>query len=470
MNSSIKGIIWSSIDRFSVQIIQLVLGFVIARELDPKAYGIVAIVNIFIAIAQVFIDSGFGNALIQKKGRTEIDYTTVFYFNIMISIVLYISLYFGAEYIADFYGEAIIVEVARWIGIVLIINAFSLVQITKLTINLDFKSQAKSSLYSVIISGGIAICLVYQGYGVWVLVVQTLISNLIRTLLLYYYMPWLPLKVFSIQSFKGLFMYGSRLLAVGLIHTIFQNLYNILIGKFFSTTTLGLYNKAFSLSQYPSNNISMVVTRVVFPVFCKYQNDEDSLKMTFLRTVRCIMLVVFPIMTLLFVLSRPLVITLLTNKWIDIIPLLQILCIAYVMNPVMNLCSYVIMAKGRSDYSFKAEVIKKTAFGIILLCTLPFGVKLMCWGLVIYSIVDFTVIVYYLKKTMTIKVQHIIKELLPSFSISMLMAFIVYFICSMFSTSILQFLVGTFVGILTVIFFMYLFKLKELSLIISKIR
>ena len=470
MNNSIKSVIWSSIDRFSVQIIQLVLGFVIARELDPKVYGIVAIVNIFIAVAQVFIDSGFGNALTHKQNRTEIDYSTVFYFNIIISVFLYIILYFGAVYIADFYGVSIIIEVARWIGIVLIINALSIVQITKLTINLDFKSQAKSSLYSVILSGLIAVCLVYQGCGVWALVIQIILSNLIRTILLYYYIPWIPLPVFSMQSFKGLFLYGSRLLAVGLLHTIFQNLYSILIGKFFTTTTLGLYNKAFSLSQYPSNNISMVVSRVVFPIFCKLQGDDDSLKSYFLRTVRCVMLVEFPIMTLLFVISKPLVLSLLTDKWVGAIPLLQILCIAYVMNPVMNLCAYVIMAKGRSDYSFNAEIIKKIVFGIILLCTLPFGVKLMCWGLVVYSFIDFLVISYYLKKTIFIKTKQIVKELLPSFFISISMALIVFLICSMFSSSFIQLLVGVFVGILTVVLFMYLLKIEEFLLIISKIK
>lgn len=469
MNNSAKGIIWSSIDRFSGQIIQLVISFIIARELNPSIFGIIAIVNVFIAISQVFIDSGFGNALIQKKDRTETDFNTVFFFNIIISSLLYILLYNAAEYIAQFYNNEILIKVTRYIGLVLIINAFAIVQTTKLTINGDFKTQAKATLLSIIISGITAIYLVYNDWGIWALVVQYIAGCSIRTFLLYYFYPWHPTKLFSFKSLKALFSYGSKILAVGIIHTIFQNLYNILIGKVFSTNILGLYNKAFSLSQYPSNNISQIVTRVAFPIFCKLQNSDMELKKYFLNSVRLTMMVVFPIMMLLYVLAEPMIIVLLTEKWIEVVPLLKILCVAYVLNPTMNLCAYVILAKGRSDYGFYAEIIKKTIFIIILISTLPLGVKAMCFGLIIYSIADFIIISSFLKKVIKIRSIDIIKELIPIFLISALTGLIVYFIIAIISSPLLQLLCGVILGLTIIFILMYLFKIKEMMLLINKI-
>jgi O-antigen/teichoic acid export membrane protein len=219
-NQTLKGVIWSAIERFSVQGIQFILGILLARLVEPAEYGLIALLSIFLAIAQTFIDSGFSNALIQKKDRTEIDYSTVFYFNITIACIIYGILFLVAPYMARFYKEPQLKIITRLIGVNIIIASFSIVQRAKLTIKLDFKTQTQASLTAVIISGLAGIFIAYHGYGVWALVVQAILSNLLNTLLLWVFAKWRPLLVFSSESFRKLFLFGSKLLLSGLLHTL----------------------------------------------------------------------------------------------------------------------------------------------------------------------------------------------------------------------------------------------------------
>lgn len=241
---AVKSVMWSSIERFSVQGIQFILSIVIARLVTPSEYGLIAMLSIFLAIAQTFIDSGFSNALIQKQGRTETDNSTVFYFNIAVSIIVYGMLYGAAPFIADFYKEPLLTTVTRWIGLNIIISAFSIVQRAILIIKLDFKTQAKASLIAVILSGGVGIAFAYYGYGVWALVIQAIASNFINTFLLWIFAKWTPAFRYSWQSFRTLFAFGSKLLLSGLLHTIYMNLYSLVIGKKFSAVEVGYFNRA----------------------------------------------------------------------------------------------------------------------------------------------------------------------------------------------------------------------------------
>ncbi|MRZ57487.1 oligosaccharide flippase family protein, partial [Parabacteroides distasonis] len=218
---AVKGVMWSAVERFSVQGIQFVLSIVIARLVLPSEYGLIAMLGIFLAIAQTFVDSGFSNALIQKKDRTEVDYSTVFYFNILIALVVYGVLFISAPYIASFYREPELTVVTRWVGLNLLLNGLSIVQRAKLTVCVDFKTQAKASLIAVLMSGLVAVCLAYRDYGVWALVLQSLLSSFLNTLLLWIFSRWLPLWCFSWKSFRSLFSFGSKLLLSGLLHTIY---------------------------------------------------------------------------------------------------------------------------------------------------------------------------------------------------------------------------------------------------------
>lgn len=398
MTNTTKGVVWSAIERFSVQGTAFFLSLIIARLVTPSEFGLIAMLTIFMAVAQSFIDSGFGNALIQKKDRNEIDYSTVFYFNIVVSIIIYCILFICAPLIAKFYDQPILISVTRWLGLNLIIISFSIVQRAKLTIELNFKLQAKVSLTAVIISGITGIVLAYKGLGVWALVAQSLTNNLFSSILFWFAAKWIPLLEFSITSFKRLFSFGSKLLASGLLHTIYLNLYSLVIGKFYNSADAGYYNRSYTISQYPSTNIMMIISRAIYPIQCAHQDDDKWLQNTFVNYIRLACFIIFPLMTLLAILAKPLVVILLTDKWLPAAKLISILSLAYMVNPIMVINNQILNVKGRSDLFFKAEIIKKVIAVIIMCITLPFGLIWLCIGVSIYNLIDIILIIYFAKK------------------------------------------------------------------------
>ena len=249
---TISGVLWSCVERFSVQGIQFVIMVIMARILLPSDYGMIGMLAIFIAIAQTLIDSGFSNALIQKKDRSEIDYSTVFYFNIVVGIILYFILFFSSPLIARFYNTPELTGLTRVLALNLFINSLAVVQRAILSIKIDFKTQAKASFSAAIISGIVGIVMAYTGFGVWSLAVQTVLNAFVNTVLLWIFSKWIPLKVFSFESFKKLFAFGSKLLASGLLDTIYRNIYTIVIGKKFASTDLGYFTRADQFAQFPS--------------------------------------------------------------------------------------------------------------------------------------------------------------------------------------------------------------------------
>lgn len=249
---TLSGVLWSCVERFSVQGIQFVIMVIMARILLPSDYGMIGMLAIFIAIAQTLIDSGFSNALIQKKDRSEIDYSTVFYFNIVVGIILYFILFFSSPLIARFYNTPELTGLTRVLALNLFINSLAVVQRAILSIKIDFKTQAKASFSAAIISGIVGIVMAYTGFGVWSLAVQTVLNAFVNTVLLWIFSKWIPLKVFSFESFKKLFAFGSKLLASGLLDTIYRNIYTIVIGKKFASTDLGYFTRADQFAQFPS--------------------------------------------------------------------------------------------------------------------------------------------------------------------------------------------------------------------------
>jgi O-antigen/teichoic acid export membrane protein len=393
-----NGLMWSAIERLSTQGISFLLGLVVARLVLPSEYGLVAMLNIFMAIAQTFIDSGFGNALIQKKNRSDVDFSTVFYFNIAISVVLYILMYVSAPLIANFYNQPRLVEITRWSSLSLIIMSLALVQRTILTINLNFKGLAKISLVSIVLSGVIGVYTAYRGWGVWALVIQSIANNFFNTMLLWVNTKWYPSLSFSVNSFKQLFTFGSKLLASGMLHTIYLNLYSLVIGKFYNVSDVAYYNRAYSISQMPSANLSFIFNRTVYPIQCEHQDDNKWLSETFLKYLKTSCFVIFPLMTILAAIAKPLVVIILTDRWSPIAPLVSILSIAYMFIPVMTINNQILNVKGRSDLFFRAEVIKKIVAIVILCLTLPFGIYVLCMGVILYNIFDMLLIISYAKK------------------------------------------------------------------------
>lgn len=470
--SSIKkdaanSVLWSAIERFSVQGIQYVITIILARLLLPSDYGLIAMLTVFLAIAQTFIDGGFGNALIHKNNRTAVDYSTVFYFNTAVSVILYCILYVCSPYIASFYGEPSLDIISKVTGLILIINSLGIVQQTKLTIALDFKRQAIASLTAVVISGTIGIAMAYMEYGVWALVWHTLLNNALRVVLLWLFAGWMPQLAFSVSSFKTLFSFGSKILASSLLHTIYTNLYTLIIGKKFAATELGYFNRASTLAQFPSTNLTNVIVRAVYPIQCKMQDDSEQLNRMFIVYLRMACYAIFPIMIGLCALAEPIVRILLTDKWLPAVPFFQILCIAYMWDPVMKINHNMLNVKGRTDFFLHAEIIKKIVAAIILIATIPLGVTAMCLGLILYAIADMIIITHYTHRITDITFWQQVKELTPIMLLATSMGGILYGCVALLPTPATQLTVGVIVGIVYYFAISRLCRIKELDIILS---
>lgn len=469
-SQAVKGVVWSAVERFSVQGIQFVLSIIIARLVAPSEYGLIAMLGIFLAIAQTFIDSGFSNALIQKKDRTEVDFSTVFYFNIVVSLVVYLILFLSAPYIALFYKEPLLDIITKWVGLNIIISALSIVQRAKLTIQLNFKTQAKASLIAVVVSGICGITMAYYGYGVWALVCQSLLNNLLSTILLWVFARWMPAFIFSWQSFKGLFSFGSKLLLSGLLHTIYLNLYTLVIGRRYSATDVGYYNRSYSIAQYPSVNIVGVITRAIYPIQCEMQHDEERLCSSFIQYLRMSCYIIFPLMIGLAVLSKPMVLILLTDKWAPMSDLLSILCIAYMWYPVMVINNQMLNVRGRSDYFLKAEIIKKIVAIVVLLVTMPLGLRILCLGILFYNILDIVIIIVFAKKVINTGFRQQFQAILPIFLVSVGMGVVTHLFLLINSNVYIQLFSGIFIGAVCLVFFSFVFRIKEFSYLLSYLK
>ena len=469
-SQTVRSVTWSAVERFSVQAFQFVISIILARLVAPSEYGLIAMLSIFIAIAQSFVDSGFSNALIQKINRTETDFSTVFYFNIAISLLVYIILFLSAPYIALFYKEPLLELVCKWMGLGLIIQGLSVVQVAKLTVLLDFKTQAKASLIAVIISGLLGVYLAYYGYGVWALLVQSLLNNLLNTFFLWVYAKWIPKLIFSWHSLITLFSFGSKLLLSGLLHTVYINLYSLVIGRKYSAMDVGYYNQSSLTARFPSVSLMAIITRAIYPIQCKIQDENELLYSSFIQYLRMSCYIIFPIMIGIAVVAKPLVLVLLTAKWLPISNLLSVLCIAYMWNPIMVLNNQILNVKGRSDYFLRSEIIKKIVGILILLISIPFGLTIICIGIFLYNIFDMIIIIYYSKKVINIGYSKQFKSVFPIFSLSVTMGVIVYLSLLLTSNAYLQLFLGVLIGIVVYISLSKLFHVKEFIFILFKLK
>lgn len=372
--------IWSAVERFSTQGVQFLFGILLARLLTPDDYGMIAMLTIFMAVSQTFIDSGFGNALIRKTDRTEKDKATVFFFNIFMAAACYGIIFLAAPFVARFYNMPQLADILRVLAINLIIIAVGSIQRLNLTIDLNFKTLAKVSLSGAIVGGTAGLICAYNGLGVWSLVVQQMTTTGFRAILFWTLVRWRPKHFFNKASFKNMFGFGSKLLASGLLNTIYDNVYDLIIGKVFAAATLGNYTRASHFAQFPSSNITGIFQRVTFPVLSKIQDDHEKLRSAYLKFLNMATLVVFPLMIGLAALAKPFILLVLTDKWVDAILILQIICFPMMWYPVHAINLNVLQVMGRSDLFLKLEIIKKLV-GIGTLCvTLPHGIIAMCFG------------------------------------------------------------------------------------------
>lgn len=465
-----KGVAWSAVERISTIGIQFVLNIIIARILSPSDYGIIGMLAIFLSISQCLIDSGFTNALIQTKDRKDEDFGTVFLFNLAISIVLYLILFACAPAISRFYNLEILTIVLRVVGLNLIIAALSNVQRTILTINVDFKTQSLVSIPSAIISGIVGIILAYEGFGVWALVAQTLTNNLCLTILFWVLSRERFKLVFDILSFKRLGGFGVKLMFSSLINTAYNNLYALFIGKKYSADNLGYYTRADQFAVFPATTLTDIISRVSYPLLCKSQSDKEELSRVYTSFIKNSCFIIFPIMIGLCVLSKPLIIVILTEKWLPAAILMSVLALDGLFAPITRINLNLLQAVGRSDLFLNLEILKKTISIGILLFTLKYGLFWICFGRFIYSIIALLINMYYTVDIIGKSYFQQFKDWLPTLFSAIIMGVGVYLSTYLTSSPVLQLLVGFSVGVLIYTGMAFLLKLEAKDTIINQIR
>ena len=419
---AIKGVSWSVIDNLANAGITFLIGIILARILSPAEFGLIGMITIFIAVSNSIVDSGFSSALIRKVKPKDIDYNTVFYFNLCLGIGLYLILFCSAPTISRFFKEPSLISITRVMGTILIINAFGIVQRSLLVKEVDFKTQTKISLIASIISGIVGIAMALKGFGVWSLVGQQISRQLLNSIFLWVFNAWRPTLEFSKESFHELFGFGSKLLISGLIDTIYNNIYFLIIGKFYSAAQLGQYTRADQFNSIFSSNLTNVIQRVSYPVLCSIQDDDERLKLTYRRVIKATMLVSFACMLGLVAIAKPLILLLIGTKWLPAVPYLQIICFAGMLQPLHAINLNMLMVKGRSDLFLRLEIVKK-AIAVIPICLGVFyGIEFMLWGSVFLSFVAFLLNSYYSERLINYSTWAQIKDIYPSFLVSIFVA------------------------------------------------
>ena len=457
-------------ERFSVQGVQFLVMLVIARILSPKDFGLVGMLAIFLAVAQSLIDSGFSQALIRKQNRTELDNSTVFYFNIVVSVLLYILLYAIAPWVANFYDEPQLCKLMRVLCLVVIINSFAVVQRAIYTASINFKTQAKASFTAALLSGTVGIYMAINGYGVWTLVWQQLLNAGLNTLLLWIWSSWYPRLQYSWQSFRELFAFGSKLMASGLLDTIYNNMYTLVIGKVFSAASLGYYAQADRFTKLPSSNITGILQRVTYPVLCTLQDDDEKLRKDYRQLLRLSAFIIFPLMCGLAGVAHPLVILLLGEKWQFAATLIIPLCFSMMWYPIHAINLNLLQVKGRSDLFLRLEVIKKVIGVTVLIVSIPFGLLFMCYSGIVTSIVCLVINTYYTGRLINVGFLMQMKDLSGTLILSLLMFVFVFGVAFLLDNILLKLFMGIFLGITLFFGISYILKFKELQYLRSIIK
>lgn len=446
-NKAIRGVAWSAVEKFLRQGLMTLFSIIIARQLSPSDYGLVAMLTIFLIVAQVFVDSGFMEALIQKQDRTEVDFSTTFWFNIGVALLIYVMLFLVSPFIADFYGEPLLEDLLIWMALIFVINAFRTVQQAKLNIAMDFRRQAWISIIAISVSGCVGIWMACHNFGVWTLVWQPLLQNFLNVLLLWVSAGWIPSFVFSHRSFKDLFGFGSRLLMSRTLHAIYANGSFLLIGKFYSPAVTGLYSQSTQMTSFVPMSINDVVARVAYPIECELQDKEEELQQRFFQMLRMTCFVLFPLMMGLAALAEPIVRLLLTDKWIEAVPLIRILCFAWIWWPASNMSWQLLNAKHRSDYCLKAEIIKKVIAISILVFSFFWGIEAICVGMLIYYVADVYVMTLFTKRVLPkVTFEGEMKPLLPVLMRAMVMGVGVYWLGYIINSNIALIVIGIVMG------------------------
>jgi len=416
---------WRLFERFGAQIVTFIVTIILSRILDPEVYGTIALIEVIIGILTVFVDSGLGASLIQKKDADDLDYSTIFYFNLLCSTVIYLIVFLVSPLVAKYYNNESIAVYLRVLSLILIIYGIKNIQIAYVSKHMIFKRFFYATLIGTILSAIIGIALAYAGKGIWALIFQTLSNAFFDTCILWITVKWRPKAMFSFQRLKGLFSYGWKILLSSFINTLYGNIRSLIIGKMYTSSDLAFYNKGESMPKLFVGNIDSSLNSVLFPSFSKIQDDLTQLKSTMRKSMQVCIYIIAPMVIGISAVAEPLIRVLFTEKWLPAVPYLRIFCITYMFYPLHTANLNAINAIGRSDIFLKLEIIKKIVGLIALASTMWFGVIAMAYSLLFTNIASQIINSWPNKKLLNYGYLEQLKDILPSILLSVVMGFVV---------------------------------------------
>ncbi|MDN3437353.1 lipopolysaccharide biosynthesis protein [Planococcus sp. APC 3900] len=425
---TISGLLWSFGDMMGNQGVQFIIQIILARLLTPTDFGLIGMILVFVALSNSLVDSGFTQALIRDQKANQTDYSTVFYFNLAVSLFIYATLFLSAPLISNFFDQAQLTSIIRVLALGVIINAFSIIPRAMFTKEVNFKVQAKVNMAASLLSGAVAVAMALTGFGVWSLVVRMLALNLIQALLLVFSRRWLPSLVFSVSSFKRLFGFGWKLLVSGLIDTAYNNIYYLIIGKQYTPSSLGHYTNAAKFSDVATQTLTATIQRVTYPVLSGIQEQHDRLKQSFKKIIKLSGFLIFPVMAGVAAVAEPLILLIFGEKWEKMIPYFQLLCIAGMLYPIHALNLNILQVKGRSDLFLYLEIIKTIVPTVLIVVVIwmDWGIMALVATVVLDSYISLFINIYFSGREISYSVKEQIGDLVPIYAISLVMGAAVY--------------------------------------------
>lgn len=467
---ALSGLMWSFLEKFGAQCVTLAVSIVLARLLEPDVFGMIGIVTVFMAVLNVFVDSGLGNALIQKKDADAVDFSSVFFFNILMCTALYLLLFLIAPLIAKFFKLPELSPVIRVMGLTLIFSGINNVQKAFVARHLKFKSFFFATLGGTLGAAAVGIFMAVKGYGVWALVGQSLFSSLANTIILWITVKWRPVWKFSGERFKGLFIYGWKLLAASLIGTIYNNLRQLIIGKMYSAESLAFYNRGYMIPNTFVGSVSSAIDSVLLPVLASAQDDKEAVMAITRRSVRISAYVMWPIMMGIAACSEALISVLLTDKWLPSAPFIIIFCITYAFQPLESANLNAIKALGRSDIYLKLDLIRKTIGFTILVSTMWFGPLVMALSNLFFAVINQIINIYPNKKLLSYSYRQQMSDFLPTMFLAAVMFAIVYSVKLFGLANWLTLLIQVPTGVLVYFAGSKLFKFDSFDYIVNTLK
>ena len=466
----VTNFIWKFLERIGAQGVSFIVSIILARLLDPSVYGTIALITVFTSILQVFVDSGFGTALVQKKDADDLDFSTVFYFNIVTCAILYMGMFFAAPFIAKFYEMPELTPVVRVLSLTLLVSGIRNVQQSYVSKNMIFKRFFYSTIGSSIFAAGVGIVFAYSGFGLWALVAQRLCNDICGTFILWFTVKWRPKKMFSFERLKGLFSFGWKLLASSLIDTVYKDIRQLIIGKMYTTEDLAFYNKGHQFPQILITNINTSINSVLLPSMASEQDNRERVKAMTRRAIKTSTYFIMPMMMGLAVCAEPFVRIVLTEKWLPCVLYLRVFCYTMAFYPIHTANLNAIKAMGRSDLFLKLEIIKKVVGMVALLISMWMGVEAMAYSLMITTMIAQVINAFPNKKLLNYSYLQQVKDMLPQIALSFFMGAVVYAVSFLSLNDYLTILIQVPLGVIIYFGCSALFRMESFTYMLTMVK